>query len=426
MRRPPLWIWIAAGALLAAAPAGARGPRTVKLRFPRVALPAGTNAELCLFARVRTAEPFDLGSWEIRHRGAGGDVTPLHFLVYAYQGERLSEFAAEAGRVVESRGCLDLGPADRDARQLFATGEGPRSAGALPPGVALRLAPVPASPGGPPAGLGILLDANWVNDGTRTRFVSTRVVLRRAPRRRVRRVALLIAERTAEQGLAVAPGEVGSTEDSTAALNAARPGEPPLGDAWGPGVRGGPAGDACVIALTGRIHERGRFLGVDLLDAAGTPQNPPGGFPNPYEPGRLHLFGALSWTDPGLSRPLPPLLVRAGEVLHYLCWYDNGVETAGRLGCEEVGGTPPGRPAGLPGGGPAKPCTVVRPASPECPATDPAHPGRTFTGACVPAHLVAGQTPDDAACALGGAWFEAVPGAAPGAECDATAAPVLR
>src|SRR5439155_1618454 len=108
-----------------------------------------------------------------------------------------------------------------------------------------------------------------------------------------------------------------------ATYNAAHPGDPPLRDAWSPSV------DACVLMLTGHMHKRGRFFGVDLIGTDGQVHNPPGGFPNRFEPGRTHLFGSPDYTDPGALRFTPPVL-HAGEALHYACWDDNGVTTAVR------------------------------------------------------------------------------------------------
>src|SRR3989442_2099557 len=203
-------------------------PHTLKLRFPRLSVPARTNPEACVLVRVATTAPFDLASIEIRHLGVRGSFAVQHFLVHLYTGEQLGEFQAERGRVVESRGCLELGPSDRDRRQLVASGTLARSRSAFPPGVALRLSPVPDAPGGPPAGLGFTLDGEWVNGTSRTRSASALVVLRRARPKKGTRIALPFADRSAEAGLLVAPGEVASTE----ALAAGR------AAAWGPGRPG--------------------------------------------------------------------------------------------------------------------------------------------------------------------------------------------
>ncbi len=379
-------------ALLAATAAARRShtPQTLKLRFPRLSIPARTNPEACVLVRVATTAPFDVASIEIRHRGVRGSFGVQHFLVHLYTGERLGEFGAERGRVVPSRGCLDLGPSDRDQRQLVGSGTLRRSRSAFPPGVALRLSPVPDTPGGPPAGLGFTLDGEWVNGTPRTRSASALVVLHRARPKKVTHIALPFADRSAEAGLLVAPGEVASTEALAAGRQAA----------WGPGSPGGPDTGACVLQVTGQMHKRGRFFGVDLIDADGTVENPAGGVPNPFEPGRSHLFGALDWTDEGALVRLHPLVLDMGQGLHYACWDDNGGMRVPRLGCEEVSGVPPGQV-----GAPAKPCTDDT----QCSPTDSAYPGRTFTGACRPANLVAGPAPEDEVCRLDGIYVPADP-----------------
>ena len=390
---------VASTLLLLARSAGASQPRTVRLRFPRLAVPAGQSLEACVLIRVPGRTPFDLASWTITTRTTGAGVGTLHFLVYLYTGEHLADFPKGRGSVQPSRACLDLGPVDLDRRQLIASGTG-QSRGALPRGVALPLAPVPSTPGGAADGIGILLDGNWSNGGSRTGVASARVVLHRAPAHSIRRVARQILERGAETALDVPPNldHVSSTETSTATYNAAH---------WSPN----PSVDACMLMLTGHMHKRGRFFGVDLIGADGQVHNPPGGFPNRFDPERSHLFGSPDYTDPGALRFTPPVL-HAGEALHYACWDDNGVTTSVRLGCEESTGVPPGS-----AGRPAKTCFVAGPVSGDCPASDPAYPGRAFTRACVPAHLVAGPSTEDEVCA---------PGAAPGSECDVSRLPVVR
>jgi len=399
--------WIVAGALLLAAPALARDAKTLRVRFPRVSVSPGANTEMCVLVRIPRTTSFDLGSWTIRHHGAGSTYGPRHFLVYAYTGEHLAAFGDAHGQIVASRGCLDLGPPDRDQRQLIASGAAPRSRGALPRGVALALDPVPDAPGGAPAGLGLVLDLEWVNSSTKAHTASVVVTLQRARPKDVHRRAHFIFSRGAEQTLLVPPDARASSEV----------GQPPYVATWGPGLPGGPAGAACVVALSGHLHKRGRFLGVDLLDGTGAVENPAGGPANPFEPGRTHFFAAVDFTDTGELRPAPPRLVAEGHALHHACWVDNGVTTAVRLGCEEQASVVPGAV-----GAPAKPCGVATPSSPDCPATDPAYPARTFTGACVAANLVAGPTPDDEVCILTGAYFDAVAGAPSGAECEATQA----
>ena len=399
MRRP-VWILLIA-LVLAASPADAR---SVRLRFPRFAIPPGASMEACFVIRLPGGTPIDVVAWETRQHMTR-DVLPVHFLVYHYAGERLDELAAAAGRVIPSRGCLDFGPVDRDRRQLIVSSQSAQSRNALPAGVALRLAPAPAAPGGAPDGVAFILDGNWSNSSTRTRYISAEAILRGPKRGSVRRLAQPLYETSAEQGLAVPPSQLLSTEDTTTALNGGV-------DAWRP------ATDACVVTLAGHMHRRGRFIGVDLLDGNGMIANPPGGVPNPLVANRDHFFGMFDYTDTGLLVLATPQLVRAGEGLHYACWSENGVRRPLRLGCEETVGVPPGSPLGAPAGGPAKPCDEAGPDSPDCPAQDPAYPGKTFTGSCVTANVNAGSSPDDEACALTGAYFDANAGG-----CDVSSLP---
>jgi hypothetical protein len=365
----------------------------VGLGFPRLAVPPGGNVEACVFLRLEQTTPLEVVRWAIVHHGVRRDFAPRHFLVYAYTGTRLREWPV--GQVIASRGCLDLGPIDLDHRYVFAAGASRLTAGALPRGVALRVPAVPDEPGGAPAGVGLLFDAEWVNAGTRPRVGWTRVRLYRPRRHAVRRWATPIFADSAGLGLEVAPGRTRSTEASTRGLGA-----PP--DAWAP------AADACVLFLSGHFHQRGRFFGVDLIGSDGAVIPPARGFVDPYEPGRTTRFGAVDYTDPGFVTE--PLAVAAGQQLHYFCWHDNGVTTAVRLGCEVEPGVPPGRAIGAPGGGPSVPCTS---------AADCTAPG--LTGRCVPANLTAGVPAFDEVCALAGASYAA----APGGGCDVSALPPI-
>jgi hypothetical protein len=373
------------GFLLVAGAVQARERQTITVRMPRVSLPPGSDVELCYFARIPATDAFLAGSWQLVHAGARGDTLPQHGLVYLYVGERLGELPS--GQVVQSRACLDLGPVDRDRRVLFASGSARKVVRALPSGVALELAPVPDAPGGAAAGIGILLDVNWANGESRTKKVSSKLVLRRAPRGRVKRVARPLVDESAGAGILVPP----FARRSTAELVDAR---------WTAGT------DSCVLGLSGQMHRRGRCVGVDLLDTAGVVKPPTSGIVNPCEPGRrAQLFAGVDFTDPGALAFTTPFVMRAGEALRYACWTDNGASAgaAVRLGCEETPGVVPGAV-----GEPAAPCTVVMPSSPECGGS-----------ACTYAAAVAGTDADDERCALTALVYDA----APGGGCDVSGLP---
>jgi hypothetical protein len=179
------------------------------------------------------------------------------------------------------------------------------------------------------------------------------------------------------------------------------------------------------------MHKRGEVFAIDWIGSDGLPHNDQLGVrlvQNPLEPSRFHPYVATDYTDMGTLNFTKPKLVQPGESFHYACWQDNGVHTEQKLGCEEAPGKAPGRSiiqALGKGGetGAAKRCTTPGPDPVECPATDPAYPGRTFTGNCVPANLVFGFTSDDEMCIMPGAYYDAVPGAAD--PCDVSTLPVI-
>jgi hypothetical protein len=371
-------------AILACPVPGNAAKSTIKVRLPKILLPARSNIEVCYYARVDATTPFSMGSFKIMHPGAKGATLPQHGLVYLYTGEHLADLGA--GNLVSSRGCLDLGPSDRDRRVLIASGAQRSLVRKLPTGVAVDLDPAPDAPGGAPAGIGILVDVNWVNDDTKPHKVSTTVQLKRAPVKKVTRHARPFSDRTAETGLLVPP----FTENTTADLVDAR---------WSP------SGDVCVLGLSAQMHRRGRCAGVDLLDAQGTVKTPAFAITNPCEPDqRQQLFVGVDFTDPGSLAFTAPLAVGAAEKLRYSCWTDNGVQKTVRLGCETQPGVPPGAV-----GAPSALCTFAVPASAECPGN----------AACVPANAVAGLGADDEVCGITGLVYDA----APGGGCDVSSAP---
>jgi hypothetical protein len=356
-------------------PAAAASRSTLKIPFPRTVIEGGRNVEVCAFVRLPATEAFDLASWQVTQRGfTGTGVAINHFLVYLYTGEQAGGFPERQKQAITSRGCLDLGPADRDQRQLVLTANTANSRGALQPGLSLPLTPTPSTPGGPPDGIGVLIDANWINGASTPRTVSARVVLMRAKPGTVRRRLQPVRSQAAEAGIDVPPFDLGSTDANVDA-------------------RWRPPGDVCLYDVTGRMHRRGRFFGVELLDAADRPREPLDGLRNPFTRAPT-LFGAPDYTDPGDRRFPQGLFVGSAESLRYACWHENGDLVPARLGCEEAAGVTPGA-VGAPAGACRSGC------------------------ACVPANLVAGTTPDDEVCGLAGFYYDA----APGGSCDVAGLP---
>jgi hypothetical protein len=137
---------------------------------------------------------------------------------------------------------------------------------------------------------------------------------------------------------------------------------------------------------------------------------------NPFEPSAHRTLRALDYTARAAHLPTAAL-VRAGESLHYVCWHDNGAMRVFRV----RGGVaaPPGRARGCLAADRRSRARRGRRLG-RLSRSRADFPGRSFTGACVPANLVAGPTPDDEACALTGVAFDAADG-----QCDVSALPPL-
>jgi hypothetical protein len=370
------------------------------LKIPRFEVPPRSDREVCTFVRLPRKKAMDFGGSIVTNVGGNLTFTSHHFLMWAYTGSDLDGFG-ERGTLVDSKACIDFGPADSNQRILIAGSQTRKQLQRLPRHVVQRINPVKGR-GGQPEAIGIILNTHWINGSDKPQSGSVKIKL--LPRRgKVKRELQPIFEVVANGFIRVPPGQTKSVEWAW------RPG----GSAFNVGGLGGgavPNGPACVTMVTAHMHKRGQRFTVSYDGAAGEEA----------------IYEALDYADPGqllmdgIGPHRPPLLVRPGERLIYNCTHDNGVTTDVKMGCEEQPGVPPGKSVaetifvagGL--GGAAKRCTLDA----DCPATDPAYPGRTFTGKCVPANLVFGFTSDDDMCILPGAYYDANPDAPPGRECD--------
>ena len=399
--RHPLLVLALLAAVAAAAPsAHARRPRPIKLRVPRFVVPPASDREVCTFVRVPMKTSYDVAGQVIVSAGARAESTSHHFLLWAYIGKDLEGFKPFEGKVVDTKACLDFGPADSSSRVLVGGAQTPRSTTRLPRGLALRVDPA-AGKSDEPEAVGFILNSHWINGSSRPAHGAVRVKLRPAKPGTVKRLVKPIFEVVANGFIDVAPREVRTVGWSWG------PGRPDL--ARGLGGVAVPRGPACVTTVTGHMHKWGTLFAADFVDQSGM---------------TTRVFEATEYSDPGQRTFKTPLLVRPGERIDYACTHDNGVARPVKLGCEEEPGVPPGVSAvktllsghGL--GGAAKHCTRLRPDAEECPPTDPAYPGRTFTGNCTEARLVFGFTSRDEMCILPGSYYDANSNAPPGRECD--------
>jgi hypothetical protein len=162
--------------------------------------------------------------------------------------------------------------------------------------------------------------------------------------------------------------------------------------------------------LTAHMHQWGTRFVAEHVGAGG---------------GRTEVYSMTDYEHPGQSVFDDGFLVRTGERIEYTCSFDNGLDHPVKLGCEETRGVPPGLSIveSIAAGrsvaeAAAKRCSTPGDAPAECPASDPAHPGRTFTGRCVAANLVFGFTSVDEMCLMAGTYYDADSTAPPGQECE--------
>jgi hypothetical protein len=385
---------VAVGALAFPEPAAAR--RTFTVRVPAFEVEPRQNREICTFVPLPAKKAMDLAEVVILNQGTNAEFTTHHLIVYAY-GRSLEPLAAEQGKIVDDKACLNFGGGDPGALQILATSQGIRHREPMAKGTALRVEPQALGDGR--QAIGIVLNSHWINSSDRVQRAKAKVKLVLAKPRAVKRQLKPIFDVLANATIDVQPGTVKTVRGFWG------PGIPNLGSFLGGAEN--PTGAACVTMLIGHMHRRGTLFTADLTEGT-----------VPVEP----LYRNTSYADPP-AKPFPkPLLVRPGQRIRYECTHDNVTDP--KLGCEEQPGVPPGVPvirtvfegAGF-FGRPAKGCTTPGPSPTECPATDPGYPGRSFTGNCVQATVVFGFTSEDEMCILPGYYYDANPDAAPGEEC---------
>ena len=394
VRRRSLVLAVATAAALAMAPpADAR--RTIKLKVPRFVVQPHTDREVCTFVRVPMKKPLDLGASVIDNVGGGSSFTTHHFLMWVYEGTDIDRFPPR-GKLVDSKACLDFGPADTNRRTLIGGAQQPRLETRLPDGLAYQIKPTLS---GGQSVAGIILNSHWINGEDTPQKAAVKITLMAAPKHSVRQFLLPVFDVVANGFLNVAPMEQKSVSWAW------RPG----GTDFGGGLGGGafPTGPACVVALTSHMHKRGALFTIDFLD---------GGTAVECADKGPTCLTATDYADPPQVTFNPPLLVNVGQGLRYTCTHDNGVDGRPiKMGCEEQPGVTPGVDAatalfsGHGTTGAARRC-----------ATDADCAG-FGTGKCVPANLVFGFTSDDDMCIMPGAWY---PANAAG-NCDLSGMPAL-
>ena len=394
VRRVSFVFAAAAAAALAIAPPAAAG-RTIRLKVPRFVVPPHTDREVCTFVRVPMKKALDLGGSVIVNVGGHGSFTTHHFLMWVYEGTDISRFPPK-GQLVDSKACLDFGPADTNRRSLIGGAQQPKLVTRLPNGLAQQIKPTVS---GGQSVAGIILNSHWINGEDTPQKAAVKITLMAAPKHSVRQFLLPLFDVVANGFIKVPPME------SKSVSWAWRPG----GSDFGSGLGGGayPTGPACVVALTSHMHKRGALFTIEFLNGRTAVECADKG---------MMCLTATDYRDPPQVQFTPPLLVNVGQGLRYTCTHDNGVNDREiKMGCEEQAGVVPGVDAatalfsGHGTTGAAKRC-----------ASDADCAG-FGTGKCVPANLVFGFTSDDDMCIMPGAWY---PANAAGS-CDLSGLPLL-
>jgi hypothetical protein len=320
-----------------------------------------------------------------------GGGTSHHFIVWAYEGSADGAAKFPPG-IHDSKACLDFGPVDSINTRQVAGVQTRRVKVLLPDGLGQQVRAF-TDASGTPKGIGIILNSHYVGDGKRAKGLA-HVELFVARPGVIRAYGKLVFDVFASAFIDVPPGAIGKAS-----------GDWEVGGPTVPLAAAGipPQNDACVLLLTTHMHKRGVLFTTDLVDASGSKR----------------LYDATDYAHPPVFTFAPVQLMKRGMRFHYECTHDNGVARPVKMGCELEPGVAPGAPVYkvfLDNGridGSARSC-----------ATDADCAG-IGTGRCVPARLVFGFTGNDEMCILPGTYYDAIPGAPPGRECDLSLLPPL-
>jgi hypothetical protein len=376
----------------------------IKLTLGPFDVPATEDREVCQWVELPYLEgltscvretpdaPETCGLPIVGYKVRLGGGTTHHFIIWAYEGSADGAVRFPPG-IHDSKACLDFGPADSINTRQVAGVQTRQVRSLLPDGLGQQIRAI-TDASGAPTGIGLILNSHYLGDGKPARGIA-HVQLFVARPGAIRAYAKLIFDVFASAFIDVAPGTVRTTR-----------GDWQVGGLAVPVAAAGipPQNDACVLLLTTHMHKRGVRFTTDLVDGAT----------------RKRLYEATDYRHPPVYTFAPVQLMKRGMRFHYECTHDNGVTMPVRLGCELEPGVTPGTPlyevfanTGRFDGS-ARSCTTD---------ADCAGVG---TGRCVPARLVFGFTGNDEMCILPGTYYDAIPGAPPGRECDLDLLPPLR
>jgi hypothetical protein len=387
----------------AATPSASLGTKTIRLRVPSFVVPPNMDREVCTFVPVPMSADFNFQKSVVVNVGGDRHFTSHHFLAWVYNGTSVDGFP-NRGQIVDSKACLDFGPADTNNRTLVAGAQAPRLVTTLGEGLGQQL--TPTTNGSGKKILAIILNSHWINSGTRPKRAAVKLTLVAAKPHTVRRFVKPIFEVTANASIFVPPGQEHTERGYWGAGSL---------DLHGGSLGGGsvPAkgATACVVGVTSHMHKRGVLFTIDLVQG---PVSVLGFGPETEQMLKPDILRTTQYTDPpqvslmsnGGGMPLHP-----NEYLRYTCTHDNtGTDPTRpmKMGCEVTPGIPPGESIAqliLHGNFDLNSGSTTTGAARRC-ASDADCAG-FGTGKCVPANLVFGFTSDDDMCIMPGGYYDA-------------------
>ncbi len=379
-----------------AVPAGAR-ERVVHLKVGPFRIEAHRDREVCQAVRIPHARGLDVVTYETRSRTAR-DVGTHHFIAYGYQG---GDSAGFPRTLVDDPGCNGFGPADFFRNRVFLAGSGGEyvhgrwaiTSGGVPPGLAQPL-PTPADAQDDAV---VVLNSHYFNNSRKAAHGLVKLILRLAPADASKRALHMLLEGTASRYIMVPPGD---TRTVTATWQA--DGAP--NEIAESGFN--PAGDVCVLYLTGHMHKRGTLFALDYEEDGKDPQP---------------LLRATDYVHPGVVYYGRGFLLRAYSAANghprfrYSCTHANGsAYQPVKMGCEAQPGVVPGISWAE---GEALDVSPLETHARPC-GLDGVNCAGYGTGRCVEANLVFGPLSDDDMCILPGAIYDPLPGVPPEQACN--------
>jgi hypothetical protein len=372
--------------------------RVVRLKMGPFDIPAKRDREVCQVLRVRNVPPgTELVSWEARSRLRRKAAVGSHHLVaYGYTGTG----GSFPSGIIDSSGCVDIGPPDFFTRRVFLAGSGGEFArgswsitqGSMPGNLA-QVLPVDAD-----GNAVIVMNSHYFNSSPKASKGFVKIKLRLAPLPPGKKVVRQLIHLDASTNIMVPPG---GTATVASALQA--DGSPNYATEGGTN----PTGDTCVFVLSTHMHKRGVRFKVGFEDGESAREML--SWEDYIHPGTL-LLPTFQGNVPGLLRAYTA--ENGFPRITYACDYANGVEGKEmKTGCEETPGVVPGmswaeaEPLGIEfTDSHAKPC---------------GHDAVNCNGKpCVDANLVYGPLSDDDMCVLTAIVFDPTPGATPETACS--------